>query len=771
MFKTLARIVVARWPVWLALWFASFALLQWQSPDWEKTVAHGEFGFLPKDASSRVAQRKLQNAFPGSDYGSSLLFLIERKDGELTAEDISTVDQQLLPLAREVADPIREDMIVGTISPSIPIVGNLLRSDDGHAAIALVQLSQEFLHEDSWRYVSDLKEDLEQTQADGTLPKGLNVYLSGSAVLGRDITEYRGQSANWVQDYAVWLVVLLLTLVFRAPLIAFVPLVTLSIAVKIAMSLLSLMAEAGWITLFDGIEVYLTVIAYGAGVDYSMFLISRYEEELRRRESASDSLRVSVRRTGTAIAASACTEILGIAMLAFAAFGKINQSGIAISFALCFMLLASLTLTPSLLRVGSRWAFWPRKLRQRHHETDSRTVYQFWERLAGFVVRYPKSLLASSLLILAIPATVGVIKHNELSYGLIAELPKKAATRESLSVLKDHFPLGTFAPVTVLFENPSVNFREASSEAAIKQWTARVLDRKQSLRLADVQSFGEPLGVFEEPPDVAFSPILQVAQSELTSFEAANYYVSGARDSADHVTRARLILSIDPFSRTAIDLLETLETELQAELPDEWQDGTNVYIAGPTASLRSMQHVAKQDRSLLYALISSVVLAVLILLLRKWRVSVFLLLSVTLTYLVTIGVTWLVFRLALGEQFVGIDWTVPLLVFTLLMAVGSDYNVLLFLRSEEEIGRHGLKTGIVRAVSATGAVITGCGVVMAGTFATLLIGGQLTSMRQLGFALAFGVLLDTLLVRPFLVPSFLVLRGERKKSRAVDASA
>jgi len=180
-----------------------------------------------------------------------------------------------------------------------------------------------------------------------------------------------------------------------------------------------------------------------------------------------------------------------------------------------------------------------------------------------------------------------------------------------------------------------------------------------------------------------------------------------------------------------------------------------------------MQHVAEGDQQLLFPLITGAVFVVLVILLRKYLVPIYLAATVILTFLVTIGVTWAVFRLFVGESFTGLDWTVPLLLFTLLMAVGADYNVLLVSRADEEIERRGLKQGVVTAVRTTGAVITGCGVVMAGTFATLLIGGRLSSMRQLGFALAFSILLDTFVIRAFLVPSFLLIRERwRQKGKA-----
>jgi RND superfamily putative drug exporter len=137
-------------------------------------------------------------------------------------------------------------------------------------------------------------------------------------------------------------------------------------------------------------------------------------------------------------------------------------------------------------------------------------------------------------------------------------------------------------------------------------------------------------------------------------------------------------------------------------------------------------------------------------------VPVYLLLSVLFSYYTTLGVTFAVFYLLDPAGFSGIDWRVAIFLFTILIAVGEDYNIFLMTRVHEEQQRHGPVRGIAQALDRTGPIISSCGIIMAGTFASLLA-ASLTEMKQLGFALAFGVLLDTFVVRPVLVPSFLVL--------------
>ena len=206
-----------------------------------------------------------------------------------------------------------------------------------------------------------------------------------------------------------------------------------------------------------------------------------------------------------------------------------------------------------------------------------------------------------------------------------------------------------------------------------------------------------------------------------------------------------------------MDFLGPLENGLKGLLPDDLQSGTELLFSGSTASLRDMKTVGVGDRNRINLLVVGSVFVLLLILLRKTALTVYLLVTVVFSYLVTLGVTFVVFYLADRRGFPGLDWTVPLFLFTVLIAIGEDYNILLVTRIHEEELLFGLERGVAVALARTGPIISSCGIIMAGTFLSLWIGGELARMTQLGFALAFGVLLDTFVVRPVLVPTFLIL--------------
>jgi RND superfamily putative drug exporter len=303
-----------------------------------------------------------------------------------------------------------------------------------------------------------------------------------------------------------------------------------------------------------------------------------------------------------------------------------------------------------------------------------------------------------------------------------------------------------------------IDFSSAEGQTAVARLTDHLEANRRELGLADIRSLSAPLGITASAKtDLVRRDLPEEGREEVTKHAALEHYTTAMGERGKTGTRLELVLDWSPFARESVDNLPQLEQAVRAGLPEKMRSRSQLYFLGATASVRDLATVMQQDRSRIEVLVVAAVFVILVLLLRGFVISIYLLLSVIFSYFTALGVTFAVFWLADPSGFSGIDWRVAIFLFTILIAVGEDYNIFLMTRVDEEQKRFGPVRGITEALDRTGPIITSCGIIMAGTFASLLIVGSLTEMKQLGFALAFGVLLDTFVVRPILVPSFLIM--------------
>jgi RND superfamily putative drug exporter len=791
MFQILGAVVSRTWLLWLAGWIL---LLGWGSlvaPAWDDIAQSGQFSFLPKNVPSNRGKELLERAFPEDLPTSNIVLVLSREDGQkLGEEDRNFVIRVLKPalqhLDEEAASPsstVRGNGAGGKIVTRIRSLedkgeGELLKSADHKATLVVVELAGEFLSSRHWPLIEKVERLIDSLRRERKVPQGLEISLTGNAVVGRDVRQAEKESAIAIEKWTVILVIGLLLLIYHAPVVALIPLATVFLATQVSLQLLAILAQRQYIQVSDTIRIYVTVLSYGAGVDYCLFLIARYREELEGEVPPTHAVANAIGRVGGTLAASAGTVICGIGTLAFAQFGKYHQAGICIPLSLLVVLACSLTFTPSLLRLTGRWAFWPMRVSSRtsplsaneaQTRTDKRPQPQqptnIWERVAQALVARPGTIWLFSVAAMAPFVAIAVVHYQHVDYGLSGGLPKAAPSSTGTKVLMEHFPAGTVGPLTVLITNHDFDFGSLESYGLIRSVSDMLEHQKETLELADIRSLAHPFGISrygkETLTSIAVSTPASAAAVRNLSF---THYVSTASNVAGHVTRVDLVTKLDPLSQESIDNLPSLEGAFQAALPNKLKESQLDFV-GPMASLRDLSDVTQSDFQRIEMLVPAVVFLILVVLLRKVLVSLYLIVTVVVSFLATLGVAYLVFWLANPADFIGLDWKVPVFLFTILVAVGEDYNIFLLARVHEEEREHGPVGGVTAALVKTGGVISSCGFIMAGTFGTLL-SGTLIEMKQLGFALAFGVLLDTLVVRSIVVPAFLIWTRRGKESVA-----
>ena len=789
LFKSLGDLAAHKAVLILLGWTALLAVCTWAAPDLSEVAQNGEFKFLPEDAASRVAEAKFKEAFPDDLAQSNIVLVVSREQGEgLLPEDYEFLSKWVIPELRRIAglptveesSEVAEDPIAAEAAAKARVahgidsfedkrVGEMYISDNKQATSIVLSLRTEFLDQSNSNLVDVVEtfvNKLKHTPTDTnepSLPAGLEIALSGTATFGRDMIQESRKSAKSTEKWTVSLVVGLLIVIYRAPALAMIPLITVAVSTIISLKLLILMAQAGWITLFNGIETYVTVLVYGAGVDYCLFLVARYREELDGGLTIEDAISGTLERVGAALTASAGTVVCGIGMMIFAEFGKFREAGIAISFGLTVCLFAALTLTPAILRLAGRFAFWPNASRATSRNdtgflssTDltsrikrANLLTQGWQWIGEVIER--RAWMAWTLsIVLMLPFVVaGVLFFGNLSYGLLSELPDTASSVYGAQAAQRHFPAGEVAPLKVLIEVKGMDFSpiQGESERLVEQLTDNLIRQKDALGLYAVRSLAAPKGQRQ-------MPVLKPREMPAYKMFVRKEFVSSADSS---IMSVELIFENDPFSRTSISDYRNLRDRLHDHLPQGLKDA-NVYFVGSIPQISDLKDVTDSDQIRIDALVLGGVYVILVLLLKRPGVCAYLMFTVFYSYLATLGFTYLVFwaTSANPSEFAGLDWKVPMFLFTILIAVGEDYNIFLMARIEEEQKVHGPVKGIIVALERTGSIISSCGIIMAGTFCSLMA-GSLVGMDQLGLALAAGVLLDTFVIRPVMVPSMLIL--------------
>ena len=785
-FKRLGDLTAQRAALIVGAWICVVAASGFMAPTWNDVVENGEFAFLPANSPSRRANDAFLDAFPNEQKRSSLVLIARRESGDegLLQTDFEFLASQVVPELHKIAgiphpdedgDPF-DDTAVAEASPPGVIkeiiwfedrkIGDLLNSEDGQATSIMLWLTTEFLDQANEAVVDEVEsfvQELSRTSSgeDHSMPAGLEIALTGSATFGRDMMRESRRSARKTEDWTIILVVILLVTIYRAPMLAIIPLLTVGVATAVSRSLLAIAADHGIVSLFNGIETYVTVLVYGAGVDYCLFLIARYREELDAGQTIEESISSTLQRIGAALTASAGTVMCGIGMMYFAEFGKFSQAGVAITFGLAICLAASLTLTPAILRLSGKWAFWPMLPSTFGGSTDSfpagRSVLsrikkmnlltQVWTRVGILLETRPWATWIGSIALLLPFAATGVLFFGDLSYGLLSELPETSSSVYGAEAAQKHFPAGEVSPITLMLEAEGLDFSPAQGPEfnAIREFTAELVGCRDELGLDSIRSLSAPRG--QRPATVR-----GIAYRQAQKMHAREHFVSPTNPS---ITRIELIPKNDPFGRSSIAEFRVLQERIRDHLPDALQDA-RLWFVGNTTEISDLKSVTDRDQIRIDALVMIGVYLILVTLLRKPGICLYLMFTVLYSYFATLGFTWLVFRLSNPEGFTGLDWKVPMFLFTILIAVGEDYNIFLMARIEEEQEKHGPLRGITVALERTGSIISSCGIIMAGTFSSLMA-GSLMGMDQLGLALATGVIVDTFIIRPIMVPAFLVL--------------
>ena len=518
-------------------------------------------------------------------------------------------------------------------------------------------------------------------------------------------------------------VVLILLVVYRSPVLWFFPLFCAVLALGLAALVVYVLADRGTITLNGQSQGILSVLVLGAGTDYALLLVSRYREELHAHESRLEAMTVAWRGAAPAIAASGITVIVSLMCLTLGELNSDRSLGPVCAIGIAATLCVMLTVLPALLLLG-RWVFWPRVPHADHRVAAASVAERGgWGRFAAALGRNARrSWVLVTVVLLACTAAIGGLRTDGLS--TVEGLTNSPDAVVGQKIYDARFDAGTGAPASILTSADQVGAVIAAAAA--------------------VEGVARTPGAVCVQPD--YAALARAAAAGGTAAGAA----AGCPPAQFQVEPVDGRVLVDAQLTAASDTAPAFDTVARLRTAVHAVPGANALVGGQAAINLDTNDASRHDRNLVIPIVLVVILVVLALLLRSLLAPLLLVATVVLSFAATLGVSALVFDHVL--DFPNADPGFPLFAFIFLVALGIDYNIFLMTRVREESLRHGTREGILRGLAVTGGVITSAGVVLAATFAVLGV-LPLVFLAELGFAVAFGVLLDTLLVRSVLVPA------------------
>jgi len=656
--------------------------------------------FLPADAESTAVLEAVSRF--SSEEEIPLIVVAERRDGTELGEKDAVA---LLQLVRELPNIPLPGMdktlgdYLGEGSQIVPVP-----AEDKRAALVIIPLKASVTSDviDGEAPIVAAAEEVRVKARVMLGPAGLTTHVGGPGGLIADFSAAFAGIDGVLLLVALVVVLVILLVVYRSPILPIAVLLSAVFGLCLAVLVIRPLAENGTIELSGQSQGIMFILVVGGATDYALLLVSRFREELHEHESPWVALRRAWRGSVEPIVASAATVILGLLCLMLASLRNTAGLGPVGALGITGALLASLTFLPAVLLLFGRKAFWPFAPRIDHsHAEDAVGTRSLWGRVSGLVGRHPRRTWVITLVaLLAAAAFAPSFKAD----GVTIKDTFLVATDsvDAQGAIERHFAAGSGSPVQVVVP----------------------ADRAEGVRSAMEADPGIESAYIGLTPAVPGQPAPSAAPVD--GLQLVQGTATGAADSpAAEETVRRLRASLDDVSPDAL-------------------------VGGQAAINLDVLEASGRDLRVIVPAILVVIFLVLCLLLRSLVAPLLLVVANVISFAATIGVSALVFNHVLG--FGGSDPAIPLYGFVFLVALGIDYSIFLMTRVREESVHRGTRPGILVGLAVTGGVITSAGIVLAATFSSLTV-LPLVFLVQVAFIVAFGVILDTFVVRSLLVPA------------------
>lgn len=723
MFKKFADFIVKHHWYVIGFWIVAAVLTVTLSPRLDSVTSDDQASFLPSKYESATAQKLAAEAFPQNE-GQTVISLIKRTDGKkLTSDD----QQKIQSLTTAITDKKINKVNGSVTSPQ-------MLSKDGKIQLITTQVTAEMSDVNA----ADPVKDIRNVLSDGTKDSDLEYAVTGSLAIMLD-TKDSSQNAEIVVGLVTVLLILILpTIVFRSPFAGILSLVSVGIVFTMATSLLALTAKIFDFNVSGQLTSLLIVVLFGIGTDYILFLLFRYRERLRSGDHTRGAVAYALGRASEAIFSAALVVASAFAAMFAASLGFFSSLAPGLVISVLLMLAATMTLVPALLSLVGDKIFWPSKKWQKAHKGKTISA-----RLGAVIARRPGVVSVVVLVLLAGLAS-GLAQYKS-TFDLISQLPSNTESSRGYKDLSAAFSAGTSSPVSVYIKSDKPLDTKELQPLVSKLATADGVD---SLVAVQAKPTAAELEQLAKLPPEQLQAMMAAAAAQKPN------YVQLSSDKK--VALVSLLLKDDPNSDAA---MKAVGGPIRDAAHSVNLGEASVYVGGETASYADLNDATNRDISVIAPVAAVIIFVILAILLRSLVAPIYLLLSVGLGILATLGATTYLFMGVAGHD--GLMFMLPILLYLFVVAVGTDYNILMITRLREEIHIEGKKPREAArlAVEHTAPTLASAGLILAGTFASLMLAGM-SLLTEMGFSVSFGIALGAFVVSMFLIPALSTIFGK-----------
>ena len=682
------------------------------APPISEVTTNEQEEFLPVGVESVQALEILRNKYPMDD-GIPAIAVFHSDDG---------FDEFELGGIHDYIKFLGSDDLPGVIFDQIPTLDgysliNAFKSSDGSTFAIPFKVTGS---PSDPSFSNSIDSAVAQAQLIGGRVQ-VDANLTGPATILRDAVKIFQSIDLRITLVTILVVIVIMFFIYRAPGLVFIPLFILVSALMVARFVAALVVDLTGLPLNDQVTSIMSVLLFGVGTNYVLFIVARYREEITNSSDRFRAMESAMRKVGPSIIGSSMTTVVAMFLLIFSTLGSFKTMGPMLAITVSIMLIVALTVLPAAIVLMSRLAFWPSRTIASQQNLVTKPI---WEKIGRFVVNRPKTvfLVTTAILLIAITPSFRMVP----SFNFIDGFPDDVESKSGYALLKKGFAPGDLSPTSVFIHTPD---HDVIDHSAFIEGLANAIEDNPGVNY--VKGMTRPYGSYIGQ---------QVDEASLKMFNSPDG------------TTSRLDVSLmgDPYSEKALTVIEDIRSIIQSTINSQSITGVEVLVGGDTAVQLDTKTVIDEDTRLLAPLILFAILCVLILIQRSFVAPLYLLFSVIISYAATFGISIFIFQDILNHT--GVAYSNGIWIFVFLVALGADYNIFVIARIKEETERLGFNEGIAVAVGKTGGVVTSAGIILASTFAVLTT-LPLRDVFQLGMAVMLGVLIDTFVVRTLLVPS------------------